>query len=80
MASYTDAFGFTPEQFLQLTLPQLKMFAEYAEKRDAEMEKKSKSPRSSNSGSTTASTGSSFESLVNMFGTKETKAKLLNNG
>ena len=80
MASYTDAFGFTPEQFLQLTLPQLKMFAEYAEKRDAEMEKKSKSPRSSNSGSTSASTGSSFESLVTMFGTPETKAKLLNNG
>jgi hypothetical protein len=80
MASYTDAFGFTPDQFLKLTLPQLKMFAEYAEKRDAEMEKKSKSPRSSSSGSTQASTGSSFENLVTMFGTPETKAKLLNNG
>jgi hypothetical protein len=56
------------------------MFAEYAEKRDAEMEKKSKSPKSSSFGSTSASTGSSFESLVNMFGTPETKEKLLNNG
>jgi hypothetical protein len=80
MASYTDAFGFTPQQFLQLTLPQLKMFAEYAEKRDAEMEKKSKSPRSGSSSSTFASTGSSFESLVNTFGSPEVKAKLLNNG
>ena len=80
MASYTDAFGFTPDQFLKLTLPQLKMFAEYAEKRDAEMEKKSKSPKSSSFGSTSASTGSSFESLVNTFGSPEVKAKLLNNG
>jgi hypothetical protein len=79
MASYGDAFGFTPSQFLQLTLPPLQLYAEYADKRDKEMESSSKSPRSKGSGST-GSQGSSFESLVNVFGTPEVKAKLQENG
>ena len=78
MASYTDAFHFTPEQFLQLTLPQLSEYASFAEKRDEEMKRGSKSQSSGSSG--TVGKTSSFEQLVHQFGSPEVKAKLLNNG
>jgi hypothetical protein len=77
-ASYSDAFGFTPDQFLQLTLPQLGDFASYAEKRDKETKSKSKS-QSSGTTQSLGSTGS-FDQMVSQFGSKETKAELLNNG
>jgi len=50
MASYADAFGYTPAQFMELTLPQLNSFAQYAEKRDEEMkgESSSSSPSKKN--------------------------------
>jgi hypothetical protein len=77
MASYSDAFGFTPQQFLQLTLPQLADFAEFAKKRDEEMKRQNK-PQSSSSG--TAGTKTSLEQMVSQFGTQKAKAELLNNG
>ncbi len=78
-ASYSDAFGFTPEQFLQLTLPQLSDFASYAEKRDAEMKRQSKSPSSGATGQRMGST-KSMDQMVAQFGAPEAKAELLKNG
>jgi hypothetical protein len=77
MASYSDAFGFTPQQFLQLTLPQLADFAEFAKKRDEEMKRQNK-PQPGSSG--TAGTKTSLEQMVSQFGTQKAKAELLNNG
>jgi CO/xanthine dehydrogenase Mo-binding subunit len=42
MASYADAFGYTPAEFMQLTLPQLNAYAKYVEKRDEQMKSDSK--------------------------------------
>jgi hypothetical protein len=78
MASYSDAFGFTPQQFLQLTLPQLADFAEYAKKRDEDTKRQSK-PQSGFSSSGTG-TKTSLDQMVAQFGTKKAKAELLNNG
>jgi hypothetical protein len=34
MASYAEAFGYTPKDFLSLTLPQLAAFGRYATKKE----------------------------------------------
>lgn len=78
MASYSDAFGFTPQQFLQLTLPQLADFAEFAKKRDEEMKRQNKPQPGSSSG--TVGSKTSLDQMVSQFGTKKAKAELLNNG
>jgi hypothetical protein len=79
-ASYSDAFGFTPEQFLQLTLKQLSDFAGYAKKRDEEMERQSKSQSSTSSGTTSLGSTGNFDRMLSEFGSPGAKAELLKNG
>lgn len=43
MASYADAFGYTPAQFMELTLPQLNAYARYVEQRDEQIKGETKS-------------------------------------
>jgi hypothetical protein len=77
MASYADAFGYTPSDFMQLTLPQLNAFARYIEQRDKEMKEGSSSSSSSKSsknrakfaeGSKGMSNIGSLEQMISVFG------------
>jgi hypothetical protein len=77
MGSYAEAFGYTPEQFYQLTLPQIAAFGRYIEERDKEIDSaKSSSSRKSKAEKPV----SSIENLVAVFGDDETKRKLLSDG
>lgn len=72
MASYAESFGYTPIQFMDITIPQLSAFGRHIEKRNDEIKKSSKK-------SSTASAGGpsmSITEIANMFGTPETKSKL----
>jgi hypothetical protein len=79
MASYADAYGYTPEQFLSLTLPNLTHFGDYAHRQAEEM----KNPKKGNAGREIKRQGqwksdTSVESLIAQFGTKEAKTMVLN--
>lgn len=88
MASYADAYGYTPEDFLALTLPQIAIFGEYARSQAEALEDRSKSkgqtsssslsPRKS--GNTNGQWGGShsIESLIGMFGSSDAKKNLMN--
>jgi hypothetical protein len=67
MASFGEAYGFTPEQFFCLTLPQLAEYGEYA-KRSNERLKESSSKSSGKSGSSQSI--SSLDELVARYGEK----------
>lgn len=73
MASYAEAFGYTPKQFLSLTLPQLAAFGRYATKQEEDRKKRK---NSSGSSSSSGSTSSSISDIAQMFGTPETKSRL----
>jgi hypothetical protein len=77
MGSYAESFGYTPDQFYQLTLPQIAAFGRYIEERDKELDSASDSPRRKSKADKPVS---SVESLVAMFGDDETKRKLLSDG
>jgi hypothetical protein len=74
MASYADAFGYTPAEFMELTLPQLNAFAKHAEQRDAEMkgESSSSSPSKNRAKFVEAKDGNknigSLEQMIQVFG------------
>jgi hypothetical protein len=76
MASYAESFGYTPGQFMQITIPQLSAYGRYIEQRDKESKKQS------SKSSTTSAGGPSMSitEIANMFGTPETKAKLRKQG
>lgn len=73
MASYAESFGYTPNQFMELTLPQLSAYGRYIEERDKEA-KKSSSKSSGSSGS--GGSSMSITEIANMFGTPETKSRI----
>jgi hypothetical protein len=78
MGSYAEAFGYTPDQFYQLTLPQIAAFGRYIEERDKELDSaKSSSPSRK---SKSEKPVSSVENLVAVFGDDETKRRLLSDG
>lgn len=91
MASYADAYGFTPDQFMSLTLPNLTQFGEHAKRQSEEMERASSTSKpgfsSSNTGSISKKSdnkrqgqwksGTSIESLIGMYGTPESKKNVL---
>jgi hypothetical protein len=73
MASYAESFGYTPNQFMELTLPQLSAYGRYVEQRD----KDSKKSSSGSSGSSkSGGSNMSITEIANMFGTPETKSKI----
>lgn len=88
MASYADAYGYTPEDFLSLTLPQVAIFGEYSRKQAEEMDRKSKgsgqnsssslSPRKSANNNGTWGGTHSVEALIGQFGSTEAKKNLMN--
>ena len=80
MGSYADAFGYTPDDFMRMTLPQIASFGRYMDTRDKKM-------KSSNAVSKTGQgkkmldapdQKSSIEALVMQFGSPEAKQKLVN--
>lgn len=78
MASYADAYGYTPEQFLSLTLPNLTHFGDYAQRQAEEM----KNPKKGNAGRENKRQGqwksdTSVEALIGTFGTPEAKKMML---
>lgn len=90
MASYADAYGYTPDQFMCLTLPNLTHFGDYARTQAESMEKSS----SKNSGFSSSNTGNiskkrdnskqgkwksktSVESLVGMYGDAASKKNIM---
>ena len=90
MASYADAYGYTPDQFMSLTLPNLTHFGEYARKQSESMESASsgKSGYSSpNTGSISKNghnkkqgqwkSGTSLESLIGMYGDAQSKKNIM---
>jgi len=91
MASYADAYGYTPDQFMSLTLPNLTHFGDHARRQSEEMERSSKG----NSGFSSSNTGSigknghnskqgkwksgtSIESLIGMYGDPASKKNIMN--
>ena len=91
MASYADAYGYTPDQFMSLTLPNLSQFGEHAKRQSEEMERASSKGKTGFSSSSTGSiskngdntrqgqwkSGTSIESLIGMYGSKEAKRNIL---
>jgi hypothetical protein len=77
MASYAESFGYTPAQFFTLTLKQVAAFGRYAEKREDDAKRSSKSKGSSSSSSGSINT---LEELVGRFGTQEAKERLMGDG
>lgn len=73
MGVCADAFGYTPEQFYRLTLPQLAALQRYLKERTEGVEKASKASRPSGSGGTSVD---SLDQFVAMFGSPEAKAAL----
>lgn len=67
MASFGEAYGFTPEEFFCLTLPQIAEYGEHA-KRANERLKESSSKSSSKGGNTQSI--SSLDELVARYGEK----------
>jgi len=88
MASYADAYGYTPEDFLALTLLQVGIFGEYARNQSEAMESKSKSkgqtsssslsPRKSGNNNGQWGGTHSIESLIGLYGSSEAKQTLMN--
>ena len=86
MASYADAYGYTPEDFLALTLPQIAIFGEYARSQAEALEGGSKGQTSSSSLSSRKSANNngqwggthSIESLIGLYGSPEAKTVLMN--
>jgi L-ribulose-5-phosphate 3-epimerase UlaE len=76
MASYAESFGYTPTQFMGITIPQLAAYGRYVEKRNEESKKESKKSSSKSAGGASMS----ITDLANTFGTPETKAKLRKQG
>lgn len=90
MASYADAYGYTPQEFMSLTLPNVASFGEYAQKQAEDMDKSSSrggfNHSSSGAGSFSKNShnkkqgkwksATSLESLVGKFGTKEAKQSI----
>lgn len=90
MASYADAYGYTPDQFMSLTLPNLTHFGDYARRQAEEMERSSKGSSGFSSSSTGTisknsdnkrqgkwKSGTSIESLIGMYGTPEAKKNIM---
>jgi hypothetical protein len=78
MGSYADAFGYTPDDFMRMTLPQIASFSKYMEERDKKI--KSGSSNKSKPGQKMLEAPdkqSSIEALVMQFGTPEYKQKLM---
>lgn len=78
MGSYADAFGYTPDDFMRMTLPQIASFSKYMEERDKKI--KSGSSNQSKPGQKMLEAPdkqSSIEALVMQFGTPESKQKLM---
>ena len=88
MASYADAYGYTPEDFLALTLPQIAIFGDYSRAQAEALENRSKgggqksssslSPRKSANNNGQGSGTHSIEALIGQFGTAESKKNLMN--
>ena len=67
MASFGEAYGFTPEQFFCLTLPQLAEYGEYAKRQSDRLKENSKK---SGGSSGSAQSISSLDELVARYGEK----------
>jgi len=84
MASYADAYGYTPEEFMLLTLPNLTHFGNYARKQSDSIESASSSRKpgftstGANSRQGKWKSGTSVESLIGMYGSKDAKKNLMN--
>jgi len=78
MGSYADAFGYTPDDFMRMTLPQIASFSRYMEERDKKF--KSKTDDRAAGGKRILSAPdkeSSIDALVMQFGSPEAKQALV---
>jgi hypothetical protein len=78
MGSYADAFGYTPSDFMRMTLPQIASFSRYMEERDKKF--KSKTDDRAAGGKRILSAPdkeSSIDALVMQFGSPEAKQALV---
>lgn len=72
MASYSEAYGFTPEEFFRLTLPQIAHYGEYSTR---QLERINKEANTSKSGGGQSKSVSSLEEFVTRYGEKPKTAK-----
>lgn len=72
MASYSEAYGFTPAEFFNLTLPQIAHFGEFSKR---QIEKMNDGKSSSSSSSGRPKSVSSLDEFVNRYGEKPKTAK-----
>jgi hypothetical protein len=87
MASFADAYGYTPADFLALTLPQISIFGDYSRAQAEEMNNRSKGGQTSSSSLSSRKSGTnngqwggshSIESLIGLYGSPEAKTNLMN--
>ena len=78
MGSYADAFGYTPDDFMRMTLPQIAAYSRYMEDRDKKF-KSSSGDRSAGGKKILEAPDkeSSIDALVMQFGSSEAKNKLM---
>lgn len=73
MASYGDAFGFTPAEFYRLTLPQIAAYGRYMEDKAAAVESAGKG----HARTEPMRSVDSLDELVSLFGSPESKEALM---
>jgi hypothetical protein len=87
MASFADAYGYTPADFLALTLPQISIFGDYSRAQAEEMNNRSKGGQTSSSSLSKKKSATnngqwsgthSIESLIGMYGSTDAKKDLMN--
>lgn len=79
MGSYADAFGYTPSEFMRMTLPQIASFSRYMEERDKKIKSGSSNKDKPGKKMLEASDKeSSIDALVMQFGSPEAKQKIMN--
>ena len=81
MGSYADAFGYTPSDFMRMTLPQIAAFGRYMEERDKKFKSNSSSSNNRGAGAgkilEAPDKESSIDALVMQFGSPEAKQTLM---
>lgn len=78
MGSYADAFGYTPDEFMRMTLPQIASFSRYMEERDKKFKTKSDDRAAGGKKILSApDKESSIDALVMQFGSPEAKQALI---
>jgi hypothetical protein len=75
MASFAEAYGFTPKEFFSLTLPQISHYGEYARRQSEKIKNDGSSSSSSSSSSGGSKSVSSLDEFVARYGEQAAKPK-----